>query len=48
MFRIDDLLHPDLTLFVEAQPLVDEMEQRPFKYRENELLFDEDVSGDSR
>lgn len=29
VFRIDDLLHPDLTLFVEAQPLVDEMEQRP-------------------
>lgn len=27
--RINDLLHPDLTLFVEAQPLVDEMEQRP-------------------
>ncbi|EAQ4906429.1 lipase family protein [Salmonella enterica] len=27
--RIDNLLHPDLTLFVEAQPLVDEMEQRP-------------------
>ncbi|EOC5808351.1 lipase family protein [Cronobacter turicensis] len=29
ILRIDDLLHPDLTLFVEAQPLVDEMEQRP-------------------
>lgn len=29
VLRIDDLLHPDLTLFVEAQPLVDEMEQRP-------------------
>lgn len=28
ILRIDDLLHPDLTLFVEAQPLVDEMEQR--------------------
>lgn len=29
ILRIDDLLHPDLTLFVEAQTLVDEMEQRP-------------------
>ncbi|HGU0911856.1 TPA: hypothetical protein ACM6V8_004842, partial [Escherichia coli] len=29
ILRIDDLLHPDLTLFVEAQPLVDEMEHRP-------------------
>ncbi|MGL4430120.1 MAG: lipase family protein [Silvania sp.] len=29
ILRIDDLLHPDLTLFVEAQALVDEMEQRP-------------------
>lgn len=29
VLRIDDLLHPDLTLFVEAQALVDEMEQRP-------------------
>lgn len=28
VLRIDDLLHPDLTLFVKAQPLVDEMEQR--------------------
>lgn len=28
ILRINDLLHPDLTLFVEAQPLVDEMEQR--------------------
>lgn len=29
ILRIDDLLHPDLTLFVEAQALVDEMEQKP-------------------
>ncbi|WPU21653.1 lipase family protein [Cedecea neteri] len=29
ILRIDDLLHPDLTLFVEAQALVDEMEKRP-------------------
>lgn len=29
ILRIDDLLHPDLTLFVEAQPLADDMEQRP-------------------
>lgn len=29
ILKIDDLLHPDLTLFVEAQPLADEMEQRP-------------------
>ena len=28
ILRIDDLLHPDLTLFIEAQPLTDEMEQR--------------------
>lgn len=28
VFRVDDLLHPDLTLFVEAQPLADEMEKR--------------------
>lgn len=29
ILRIDYLLHPDLTLFIEAQPLTDEMEQRP-------------------
>ncbi|CAI1051630.1 lipase family protein [Serratia entomophila] len=29
ILRIDNLLHPDLTLFIEAQPLADEMEQRP-------------------
>ncbi|QCZ30065.1 lipase family protein [Leclercia adecarboxylata] len=29
ILRIDDLLHPDLTLFVKAQPLADVMEQRP-------------------
>ncbi|MDF7680989.1 lipase family protein [Enterobacteriaceae bacterium ESL0689] len=29
ILRIDNLYHPDLTLFVAAQPLADEMEQRP-------------------
>lgn len=29
MIRIDKLLHPDLTLFIRAQPLTDEMEKRP-------------------
>ncbi|NTZ36213.1 lipase family protein [Enterobacter sp. JMULE2] len=29
VFRIDNLLHPDLTLFVESQSLADEMEKRP-------------------
>lgn len=33
ILRIDDLLHPDLTLFVEAQALVDEMEQRPLSIK---------------
>lgn len=28
ILRIDNFLHPDLTLFVEAQPLADEMEKR--------------------